>query len=501
MTLSIASRVVSAFLAALPASLLHAQTPAPSMVDPALTVDTVVAGLSQPIGMVFLGADDFLVTEKSSGQVKRVQNGVVTGVVLDLAVNSNSERGLLGIEKHPRFPVDPSIYIFWTESSTGIDSNVVSQVPLLGNRVDRFVWDGSTLIYAQTINRTRAFQEDNNLITDPANPTNNPAPFQRGNHNGGILRFGPDGKLYVITGDAGRRGLTQNVNNGPIADDQFGGPIPDDAHATGQIVRLNANGTIPRDNPFYRYGALLAASATTPEQIQAAINIQKMYAIGVRNSIGMVFDPVRGGLWTAENGGRAYDEINYVEAGFNGGWVQTMGPIARVADYKAIEVAAGFGTSGPAGLQQLRFLPSSIADDPIAAKNRMTRFKGSNYRDPQFSWRNVVPPGGLGFIRGNGLGAQYSGNLIVGSAVAFAANRGHLYRFRLNGGRNHLQFTDPALFDKVADNLARNDFTTEQAELMWGQNFGVVTDIHTGPDGNLWLVGTSSGTVRKIRRI
>ena len=471
------------------------------MVDPTLTIDTVVSGLSQPIGMVFLGADDFLVTEKASGQVKRVQAGVVSGVVLDLAVNSASERGLLGIAKHPKFPVVPSIYLYWTESSTGLDTNVTSQVPLLGNRVDRFVWDGTSLTYAQTLNRTRAYQEDNNLITDPANPFNNLAPFQRGNHNGGILRFGPDGKLYVISGDAGRRGLMQNIDTDPVADDQFGGPLPDDAHATGQIIRLNADGTIPTDNPFYRYGAVLAAQATTPAETEAARNIQKMFAIGIRNSIGMTFDPMRGGLWTTENGGRAYDEINYVRSGFNGGWVQTMGPISRVADYKAIEVAAGFGTSGPAGLQQMRWPPSNIADDPITAKDRMTRFPGSNYRDPQFSWRNVVPPGGLGFIQGNGLGAQYSGNLIVGSAVASSANRGHLYRFRLNGGRNNLQFTNPALLDKVADNLARNDFVTEQDELMWGRDFGVVTDIHTGADGNLWLVGTSSGTVRKIRRL
>lgn len=479
--------------------MLSAQIPAPTLVDPTLTFDTVVSGLSQPIGMVFLGANDFLVTEKASGQVKRVVNGVVTGVVLDLAVNSNSERGLLGIEKHPGFPANPSIYLYWTESSTGADSALVSTVPLLGNRVDRFTWDGSTLTYAQTLNRTRTFQEDNNLITDPANPFNNPAPAQRGNHNGGILRFGPDGKLYVISGDAGRRGIMQNVTDSTAADDQFGGPLPDDAHATGQIIRLNADGTIPADNPFYRYGALLGAQATTPAEVEAARNIQKMYAIGIRNSIGMVFDPVRGGLWTTENGGRAYDEINYVRPGFNGGWVQVMGPISRVADYKAIEVAAGFGLTGPAGLQQLRWPPSNIADDPITAGDRMTRFPGSNYRDPQFSWRNVVPPGGLGFIRGTGLGRQYAGNLIVGSAVSFAANRGHLYRFRLNGGRNHLEFTDPALLDKVADNLARNDFTTEQAELMFGQNFGVVTDIQTGADGHLWLVGTSSGTVRKIR--
>ena len=77
---------------------------AQTLEDPTLAVSTVVSGLNQSIAMAFIGPDDFLVTEKASGQVKRVTNGVVTGVVLDLAVNSNSERGLLGMALHPGFP-------------------------------------------------------------------------------------------------------------------------------------------------------------------------------------------------------------------------------------------------------------------------------------------------------------------------------------------------------------------------------------------------------------
>ena len=106
--------------------------------DPALGVATVVTGLNQPIAMAFLGPDDFLVTEKASGQVKRVVNGLVTSVVLDLAVNSGSERGLLGIALHPNFPSMPFVYLYNTESSTGVDTADLASVPLLGNRVDRF---------------------------------------------------------------------------------------------------------------------------------------------------------------------------------------------------------------------------------------------------------------------------------------------------------------------------------------------------------------------------
>ncbi len=87
----------------------QADTTPLQLLDPALQVSTVVSsGLTQPIGVVFLGSNDFLVPEKSSGQIKRVINGVVQAMpVLDLAVNSASERGLLSVVLHPRFPTQP----------------------------------------------------------------------------------------------------------------------------------------------------------------------------------------------------------------------------------------------------------------------------------------------------------------------------------------------------------------------------------------------------------
>jgi glucose/arabinose dehydrogenase len=83
-------------------SMLNAQDP-PSLIDPNLGIRTVVENLDQPTSMAFLGPNDFLVLEKATGQVKRVVNGAVQGTVLDLAVNSGSERGLLGIALHPDF--------------------------------------------------------------------------------------------------------------------------------------------------------------------------------------------------------------------------------------------------------------------------------------------------------------------------------------------------------------------------------------------------------------
>jgi len=464
------------------------------LVDPSLSVSTVAGGLSQPIAMAFIGPDDILVTEKATGQVKRVTDGVVTGVVLDLAVNSNSERGLLGIALHPRFPSTPYVYLYNTESTTGADTNVAANVPLLGNRVDRFVWNGSTLTFDRNIIKLRSFQNDRNNVADPT------LPVLRGNHNGGVLRFGPDRKLYIIIGDNGRRGWTQNNLEGPVPDDDFGGPAPDNAHLTGVILRLNDDGSTPRDNPFHESGEQLGRRIGGAIGAEVGGNLQRIFAYGVRNSFGMTFDPKKGDLWTTENGGRAFDEVNRVERGFNGGWIQFMGPLSRVEEFKQLEIAAGMGANGPAGLQQMRFPPTSISDTPEDARDRLFHVPGSHPRDPEFSWKYVVPPAGLGFVDGSALGEQYDGDLIVGSAVARSANRGHLYRFRLNGGRNQFKFDDERLKDKVADNLVLDDFTTEGEEILFGTGFGIVTHIETGPDGALYLVSPSAGSIRKISK-
>jgi glucose/arabinose dehydrogenase len=145
--------------------------PAPSVVDPDLAVRTAVSGLTQPAPMAFIGDDDFLVVEKSTGQVKRVKGGEVRGTVLDLAVNSNSERGLLGIALHPEFKKNGFVYLFWSESRTGADNTAGDGVRLLGNRVDRFEWDDGQLRFDKNIITFRAFQQD------AGQPL-------RGNHNG-----------------------------------------------------------------------------------------------------------------------------------------------------------------------------------------------------------------------------------------------------------------------------------------------------------------------------
>ena len=486
---SSAIRERAVFAASLLAIHIAGAQAAPILLDPGLDVRTVASGLSQPVGTAFTGVNDMFVIEKASGRVNRIVGGVNQGAVLDLAVNSNSERGLLSIALSPTFATDSAVYLYWTESSTGTDSTVVANTPLLGNRVDRFLWNSGTgtLSFDQNIIRLRARQTDNVAVPghDGTQNTN-----EQGNHNGGVLRFGPDGKLYVVIGDVGRRGWLQNLPNGPFSsspfgDDTFGGPQPDNAHATGAVLRLNPDGTTPVDNPFFAAGAALGG--------EAGANVQKLYAYGIRNSFGMTFDPVAGQLWISENGDDAFDELNRVAPGMNGGWVQIMGPLDRITEYKAIEMASA------GGLQQARWDPTNIADNAADALSRTLALPGSTYSDPEFSWKYAVAPAAIGFLAGGALGPVYNGNLFVGASRT-TLDEGYLFRFVLDGARNGIDTSaDVRLADLVADNGAKFD-GTESETLRFGTGFGVVTDIGTGPNGNLFLTSITNGAIYEIYR-
>ena len=619
--------------------MLHAQV-SPTVIDPNLRVRTVAHGLDQPTSMAFLAPNEFFVLEKATGQVKWVVNDIVQGTVLDLAVNSGSERGLLGIALHPSFPATPHVYLYWTESTImNTDTTVLSQTPLLGNRVDRFVWDGSKLTFDRNIIRLRALQPPFAAEPTPA--------AGRGNHNGGVIKFGPDGKLYIFIGDNGRRGWMQNLLNGPAGpgrdDDNFGGPEPDDAHLTGVIMRLDDDGSTPADNPFtgvghvfvarlegaqevpanasvakgyaafFLDGAMTSLSFTvtvtgldftgsqtpdpgddllaahihaaaprgtnagvrfgffgtpfndtnpadvvvTPfasgvggtivskwdlnegnnttlaaqlpnilagrsyinfhtrrlpggeirgqieENPQVTTNIHKVFSYGHRNSFGFDFDPKSGYLWLEENGDDAFTELNLVRPGMNGGWIQVMGPLARINEFKEIETTM-FGGN----LQQARWPPTNIADSPEEALARMVMLPGARYNEPKFSWKFEVAPAGIGFMDGRAIGPQYDGDLFVGAARPFLEG-GFLWHFNLTGNRQKIGVDDPRLEDRVADNLDKPSATDpaanaraaiESESLLFGRNFGVATDIKTGPNGNLFIVSLSNGAIYEILR-
>jgi glucose/arabinose dehydrogenase len=304
---------------------------APGVADPNLQVHEVVAGLNAPTTMAFIGPGDILVLQKNDGRVRRVIAGVLQAAeVLDVKVDRASERGLLGIAVHPNFPASPFIYLYFTESSTGSDSSGSAA----GNRVYRYTWDGV-----------------NNRLTSPTLILDLPV-TPGPNHDGGVLAFGPDGKLYVMIGDLNRNGQLQNNS---------GGAAPDD---TSVILRLNDDGTTPADNPFFALGG----------------NAARYYAYGIRNSFGMAFDPETEELWITENGPSSYDEINLVAPGFNSGWNKMMGPDSRNGQ--------------------------DVSD--------LFALAGSHYADPKFSWLTPVGVTGIVFLDSIALGAEYQGDAFVG---------------------------------------------------------------------------------------
>ena len=491
-------RVVIIFVLMLMAACPSRVSAQPSLSDPNLQVTVAASGFTQPIGVVFLptvppGSNDMLVLEKASGQIKRVINGVVQATpALDLPVNSASERGLLSMVLHPDFPTNPSAYVRWTQSASGVDSTTTLDVPLLGNRLDRFIWNGTTFTQAENLILIRSLQSD-----APQNPA--------GNHNGGVLKFGTDRKLYLFMGDQGRRGWLQNLSNGPFigggADDQFGGPAPDNAHLTGVVFRLNAfgdgtgrDGTAPSDNPFFAAGAAMGG--------EVGANIQKIFSYGHRNGFGMDIDQATGALWVTENADDAFSELNRIVPGMNGGWVQFAGPVSRLSQWKIIETTM-FNSS----LQQVRYPPTRAAYTPNLALSRLFMLPGAVYVDPEFSWKYEVGPAGTAFVRGNALGAEYNGTLWIGSARSFAqvgGNGGSLYRLKLTADRLHIDVSaDPRLADKVADNLFRAtkfDGTESETLKINVGDFGITPDIECGPDGNLYVVSLTLSTVYKISR-
>ncbi len=315
---------------------------APQVEAPDLEVEQVVAGLSGPTTLGFIGASDFLVLERTQGRVRRVTNGVLSATIaLDLDVSGCSqadgdgqddERGLLGIAIHPDFAMNRYVYLFYTESTGAGD--VCDMFMATTSRIERYEW-----------NPTSGLLETPTFIKG--------VPSFVYYHNGGIVDFGPDGKLYFVNGDNEGNGPTQNI--GGFFDD------------TGVIFRLNDDGSVPTDNPFDAND-----DGLDPED--------QYFAYGIRNCFGLGWDPVSGDLWDTENGPSEYDEINHVTPGFNSGWRAIMGPDVR---------------------------------DPQGTGDLLDLGAASTYADPAFSWLDPVAVTGIEF-GGSALGGDYLNHLFVG---------------------------------------------------------------------------------------
>lgn len=245
------------------------------------SVQTWATGITQITTFEFIGPGRVLALEKGTGIVRHILNGVNQGVALDLPVNASSERGLLGICIDPNFAINGYVYLYYSRAAT--DGGT-----WLDNRVEKYIWNGSTLTFFQLI------------ISFPFDGAQSNGP----NHDGGILAIGPDEKLYIVTGDLNRSRLEQNRSSVAIS-------------GVGGVHRLNLDGSVPGDNPFTFH----------PDPI-----VKTYFTYGCRNSFGLTFDPFTGKLWYTENGPNVYDEINVASSGFNSGWSVLMGPDDRDPD-------------------------------------------------------------------------------------------------------------------------------------------------------------------------
>jgi glucose/arabinose dehydrogenase len=269
--------VVVAVLASV--SSVRAGNPAPGYTDTAY-----VTGLSSPTAIAFLPDGRLLIAEKGGfsgaqdAALKLFDAGTTT-TLGTVAVCAGSEMGLLGVAVDPGFATNGFIYLYRTESTGGCGSATGRS-----NEVVRVTMGGSS-IGAPSVLLT-GIRTDN------------------GNHDGGVLRYNPvDGKLYVGVGDTG---LGDNVGCPGSATN----PYAQDLNALeGKILRLNLDGGVPADNPFFGQAGKRG----------------EIFASGFRNPFRFGFDPVTGALWAGDVGDLAFEEIDIVTAGGDYAWPHCEG--------------------------------------------------------------------------------------------------------------------------------------------------------------------------------
>lgn len=226
-------------------------------------LEIVASGLEIPWSIAFSPDGTLYFTERP-GRVNVIRGGEVhTLLTLDVAAQPGQEGGLLGIELDPQFPENRRIYVYYTYRDEG----------------------------GQRWNRISRYTETGDTLTDPTIILDN---IPAGDfHNGGRIKFGPDGKLYATTGETFKGQPAQDLDN-----------------LGGKILRMNPDGTAPPDNPFP--GSLV-------------------YSYGNRNPQGLAWHPETGALYSTEHGPSgenlrfAHDEINLIEPGNNYGWPYVVG--------------------------------------------------------------------------------------------------------------------------------------------------------------------------------
>jgi hypothetical protein len=193
--------------------------------------------------------------------------------------------------------------------------------------------------------------------------------------------------------------------------------------------------------------------------LQVKPPVDSYRAIGIRNSFGITSDPITGNLWMTDNGPDKFDEINLVENKFNGGWAKIIGNI-------------------------------NDAQLPL-----ISPYKDFVYSDPEFSWELPIGITALDFAEGP-LFSKYAGWLFVADS-----NNGNIYLLKLNKERNGFEFQSEHLKDLTVNIDPKNtygNFHEGMSEIMFGTNFGLISDLKFGPDGSLYVVSLMEGTIYRV---
>lgn len=233
------------------------------------SVATWVTGFSgYPTAMAF-APDGRLFVAEQGGALRVVKNGALLATpFVTVPTVADGERGLLGVAFDPDFATTQWVYVYYSSTEEGLPVH---------HRIVRYTANGDVAEQGSAFVLTRL-----------------PEASSSGKHNGGAMHFGADGKLYVAVGDATTPTLAQSLDN----------PF-------GKILRLNRNGTIPTDNPFY--------GQTT------GVN-RAIWALGLRNPFTFTIAPGSGRMHINDVGQGTWEEINLGRAGANFGWPQTEGP-------------------------------------------------------------------------------------------------------------------------------------------------------------------------------
>ena len=260
------SRPVHTALALVAWLSMLAGPPAQAATVPAGFSETLVAsGLASPTAMQF-APDGRLFVAEQGGRLRVIKDGALLPTpFLTLTVSSVGERGLLGVAFDPAFSTNHYVYVYYTATT-----------PAIHNRISRFTANGDVAVAGSEV----ILLELDNLSSAT-------------NHNGGALAFGPDGKLYAAVGENANGANAQSFNN-----------------LHGKMLRLNANGSIPTDNPFY---------GSTSGKNRA------IYSLGLRNPFTFAFNPTLSQMFINDVGQNTWEEINDGVAGANYGWPDTEG--------------------------------------------------------------------------------------------------------------------------------------------------------------------------------